>query len=151
VQVQLANSAGTSASFPVTQQSVAPGFFVFGSGPYVAATHADGTYLGPAILYPGTTTPAKPGEVIVLYANGFGQTTPPIVNGTQTQVGTLPTLPQVTIGGTAAVVQFAGVGSPGLYQLNVVVPASAADGDNSITSSYGGFSTQTGLMLSVHH
>jgi uncharacterized protein (TIGR03437 family) len=150
VQVQLKNGSGTSTAYQVTEQSAAPGFFVFGAGPYVAATHADGSYLGPASLYPGTTTPAQPGETIVLYGSGFGQTTPAMVNGAATQVGSLPSLPQVTIGGVASTVQFAGVVSPGLYQINVVVPPSASDGDNTISASYGGSKTQAGLAISVH-
>jgi hypothetical protein len=38
----------------------------------------DGSYLGPTTLYRGASTPAHPGEVVTLYANGFGQTTPAI-------------------------------------------------------------------------
>ena len=43
----------------------------------------------------------------------------------------LATLPQVTIGGAAATVAFAGVvpGTAGVYQLNVQVPSDAANGD----------------------
>jgi uncharacterized protein (TIGR03437 family) len=32
----------------------------------------------PATLYPGASAPAKPGEAIVLYANGFGLTNVPV-------------------------------------------------------------------------
>ena len=61
----------TTATFTAQAQALSPAFFVFNGGPYIAATHASGTLLGPASLYPGATTPAKPGETIVLYANGF--------------------------------------------------------------------------------
>ena len=44
----------------------APSFFVF-DGTHLAATHLNGSYLGPASLSPGLTTPAKPGETVVLY------------------------------------------------------------------------------------
>jgi uncharacterized protein (TIGR03437 family) len=151
VQVQMKNGGGTSAPYQAMEQSVTPGFFVFGAGPYVAATHADGTYLGPSTLYPGATTPARPSETISVYGTGFGQTTPPLVNGSAAQMANLPSLPQVTIGGVPAFVQFAGVILPGLYQLNVVVPSSAQDGDNAISASYGGFATQAGLAITVHH
>ena len=43
----------------------------------------------------------------------------------------------------------AGLIMPGCYQLNVVVPASAADGDNTLTVSYGGFSTPAGAVIAV--
>jgi uncharacterized protein (TIGR03437 family) len=39
--------------------------------------------------------------------------------------------------------------SPGLYQLNLTVPASAANGDNSIGCAYSGFSTPAGGLLAV--
>ena len=112
--------------------------------------------IGPASLYPGLSTPAAPGEVIVLYANGFGAVSSPVVAGSGTQYGTLPT-PLVEIGsngGQPASVQFAGLVSPGLYQFNVVVPASTPDGDNPITASVPGVlagTTQSGVLLTVKH
>jgi len=151
VQVQLTNAAGTSAPVYVSMQQVAPGFFQFGGGPYAAAQHADWSYVGPTTLYPGASFPAKPGEVVVLYANGFGQTSPPMTNGSATQSGTLPALPAIKVGGVAAQVQFAGVVAPGLYQFNIVIPTSAPDGDNSLVATYGGFSTQSGVLIFVQH
>ena len=113
VQVQL--TTGGIASVPVTVQAQpeSPSFFVFGAGPYVAAEHADGSYLGPATLYPGVTTPAKTGETVVLFANGFGPTSTPVVSGSISQSGNLPLLPAIKIGGVPAVVQFAGLGRGG--------------------------------------
>ena len=58
----------------------------------------------------------------MLYANGFGPTSTPVVAGAVTQSGTLSPLPVVKIGGVTATVQFAGLVSPGEFQFNVVVP-----------------------------
>jgi uncharacterized protein (TIGR03437 family) len=149
VQVLAATNAGTSASFAAQAQAESPSFFIFGGGPYVAATHGNGSLLGPASLYPGQTTPANPGETIVLYANGFGPTSTPVVSGSETQSGSLNPLPVIAIGGTAATVQFAGLISPGLYQFNVVVPASTPAGDNALTATYAGLVTQTGVLVTV--
>jgi uncharacterized protein (TIGR03437 family) len=107
--------------------------------------------VGPPGLYPGLTSPAKPGEPIVLYANGFGQTSPPVVLGSESQTGSLPSLPLVQIGGAAATVQFAGLVLPGLYQLNVIVPASAPDGDNAVVATFNGVTTQSGTVLTIQH
>jgi uncharacterized protein (TIGR03437 family) len=148
-QVQVATNAGTSAPFPVQVQAESPSFFVFGGGAYVAATHADASLIGPTKLYPGQSTPAQPGETIVLYANGFGPTSTPVVSGSETQSGSLNPLPTVAIGGTSAIVQFAGLISPGLFQFNVVVPASTPAGDNALTASYNSLSTQSGVLLTV--
>jgi uncharacterized protein (TIGR03437 family) len=149
VQVQVTTNTGTGPAFTVQAQQESPSFFIFGGGPYVAATHANGNIIGPATLYPGQSTPAQPGEIIVIYANGFGPTSVPVVKGSLVQSGTLSPLPAVTIGGIPATVQFAGLISPGLYQFNVVAPVSASAGDNAITATYNGFGTQSGALLTV--
>ncbi len=149
VELQLSTAAGTAAPVTAQMQPYSTEFFVFKGGPYVAAAHLDGSYLGPASLYPGVTTPAAPGELVVLFANGFGQTTPPIVNRSTSQSGTLPTLPLVTIGGIPARVQFAGVVSPGLYQFNVEVPANVPTGDNALVATYNGLKTQSNVLITV--
>jgi uncharacterized protein (TIGR03437 family) len=48
-------------------------------------------------------------------------------------------------------VQFAGLVSPGLYQFNVIVPASAPDGDNAVVATYNGVATQSGMLLTIQH
>jgi len=151
VLVQLTNGANTSAAFAVIAQVESPSFFVIGGGPYVAAEHANGSYLGPASLYPGVTTPAQPGETVVLYGNGFGVTSTPVVSGSTVQSGSLPTMPAIRIGGIPAVVQFAGLVAPGEFQINVVVPLAVPDGDNTLTATYDGGNTQAGVLLTVQH
>jgi uncharacterized protein (TIGR03437 family) len=150
VTVRVAVNGSASASFTAQAQAVAPAFFTLGTSPYVAGMHADYSYLGPSTLYPGYTAPAKPGETILVYANGFGATTKSITAGSPNQSGTLARMPDVQIGGVPATVQFAGLVSPGLYQLNVVVPANVPDGDQFITATYSGATTQTGALVAVH-
>jgi uncharacterized protein (TIGR03437 family) len=117
----------------------------------VAAVHTSGAYIGPATLYPGLTTPAKPGEIIQIYADGFGATNSPVQGGSVMQSGVLTPPPAVTIGGVAATVQFAGLVGPGEFQFNVVVPAGLSNGDQTITATYNGASTQAGTLLTVHN
>jgi uncharacterized protein (TIGR03437 family) len=147
--VQVSINGLSSPSFTVPARAISPSFFVFNGGPYVAATHVNGNYLGPAALYPGTTTPAKPGEIVVLYANGFGPTSTPVVSGSSSQSGTLSPLPIITIGGNAAMVQFAGLVAPGEFQFNVVIPANASGGDNTLTATYQGFTTPTVSLITI--
>ncbi len=151
VQVVVTNNGVASASFAAQAQTISPSFFIFGNGPYVAATHTNGGLIGPATLYPGSTTPAKPGETIVLYANGFGATSVPVVSGSSMQTGTLSPVPAIKIGGVAAAVGFAGLVAPGEYQFNVTVPASLADGDQPIVATYNGQTTQTGTLITIQH
>jgi uncharacterized protein (TIGR03437 family) len=151
VQVQVTNNGAVAASFTAQAQPLSPSFFVFNGGPYVAATHVNGSYLGPATLYPGLSTPAKPGEIVVIYANGFGPTSTAVVGGLTTQSGTLATMPIIKIGGVAAVVQFAGLVAPGQYQFNVVIPSTLADGDQVVTATYNGQTTQSGTLITIQH
>ena len=141
------------ASFTALAQPLSPSFFVLSDGQHVAAVHANGTLVGPASFsVPGYTfSPAQPGETIQIYANGFGPTSVNVVPGALTQSGTLSPPPAVTIGGKSAGVQFAGLVSPGLFQFNVVVPASLADADQTIGANYNGVNTPSGTLLSVHH
>jgi uncharacterized protein (TIGR03437 family) len=151
VPVQVSVNGVVSANFMVQAQSESPSFFIFGSGPYIAATHANGSYIGPASLYPGLTTPAQPGETIVMYANGFGSTSTPVVSGSESQSGTLSPMPVITIGGVAATVTFAGLVAPGEFQFNVVVPPSLANGDQPTIAMYNGLTTQAGTLVTVQH
>jgi uncharacterized protein (TIGR03437 family) len=149
VPVRITNNGIVSATFMVQAQATAPSFFVFNGGPYIAATHVNGSYLGPSSLYPGLTTPAQPGETIVIYANGFGPTSSPVVSGSASQSGTLSPPPAITIGGVSATVSFAGLVAPGEFQFNVVVPSSLANGDQPVTAMYNGLKTQPGTLITV--
>ena len=151
--IVVTNNGATGAAFTAIAQVTAPSFFVFSDDMHVAAVHLDGTLVGPvSFSVPGYTfSPATPGELISVYANGFGPTSSAVVSGSSTQGGTLSPLPAITVGGLNAAVQFAGLVSPGLFQFNMTVPATLADGDHAISAAYGGATTQPGTLLAVHH
>jgi len=133
VPVQVTVNGIASPAITVRAQAVAPSLFVSGGGPYVAATPAQ----------------AKPGQVIVLYGNGFGATDTSVQSGLPVQYGQLTSPPSIQIGGIDAQVLYAGLIGPGEFQFNVLVPASLSAGDQPVTAIYQGFSTQPGLLLSV--
>jgi uncharacterized protein (TIGR03437 family) len=151
VQIVVTNGGVVSFQFTATLRAAAPSFLLLGSTQYDAAEHTSGALLGPASLSaPGYIfTPAQKGETVVLFTTGLGLPTTALVNGSSSQSGVLPTMPTVQIGGAAATVSFAGVISPGLYQLNVVVPSTAASGDNQLSVSYAGLTSPLGVLLSV--
>lgn len=151
VAVQVTNSGIVTGRFTAQSQALSPSWFVFNGGPYVVAVHLTGNLIGPPTLYPGSTTPARPGETVALYANGFGPVSTPVVKGSRMQSGTLSPLPMVTIGGVTASVQFAGLVAPGEFQFNLTVPTSLADGDQPIVGTYMGLSTQAGTLITVQH
>ena len=151
LEVQVRREGEQSAAVTAMSQRVSPAFFRFDpeDRKYIAATHVDGGLLGKTTLYPGSTTPAKRGETIVLYANGFGPVTPAAPNG---EVVTTPgTIEGVTasIGNVPATVSFAGLTLTGLYQLNVVVPESAPTGDAEVIATVGGVSTPGGAFITI--
>jgi uncharacterized protein (TIGR03437 family) len=149
VQVQVTTAQGTSNSFPAQKQQFGPAFFTIGG--YVAALHADYTIVGKAGLIAGVTTrPAKPGEVILLFATGFGPTNPRLPSA---QLVTAPAVlansVQITIGGVVvAPPAYAGLVGAGLYQFNVTVP-SVANGDAAVVAQIGGVQTQTGALITI--
>ena len=152
--IEVSRGALKSSPLTVQAQHVAPGLFLFDpeNRRYAAVTHANGSLVGKASLYPGATTPARPGEVITLWGTGFGRTTPEIPNGELVSVpGPLILPPVVTIGGITADVQFAGLTAPGLYQINVTVPAAAPDGDLTVVVQAEGARTQDNAYITVQH
>jgi uncharacterized protein (TIGR03437 family) len=122
--VQVRNPAGISTAVPITVQANAPQLFT-ADGTNVLGIHSNGAPLGKA-------TPAAPGEAIIVYGTGLGVTSPALTPAqVPADASSLATLPVVTIGGAAATVVSGGIvaGSPGVYQLTVQVPSSAANGD----------------------
>ena len=111
------------------------------TGPGIFAINQAGTGRG-AILHSSThgavtsSDPARPGEILEVYANGLGATTPPVATG---QAASIPpsianVAPSASIGAVPATVRFAGL-APGfvaLYQVNVEVPANAPVGDDQL-------------------
>ncbi len=156
-KIQVTNNGLASAVVSVPVVSLAPAFFVIGTNStsgnnYIAATHADGTLIGPAGLLKGaTTTPAKPGETIVLYATGFGQTNPVIPNAQAiTAPLPLPVLPTIVIDGLPAQVTFAGLTGTGVYQINVVVPQGVmTNSDLLVAGLLGNGETQPNAYITV--
>jgi uncharacterized protein (TIGR03437 family) len=107
--------AGTSSSAPVVVATAAPGIY--------AVANSDGTLNS-------TSNPAKTGSFITLYGTGGGVTSPlGITGGLWSITESLPTLASpvsVTIGGTNAMVLYAGSAptlESGYFQMNVALPS----------------------------
>jgi uncharacterized protein (TIGR03437 family) len=125
----------------------APAFFV-GAGTIAA----EDAVTGVAIL---ASNPAHAGEILELYANGLGPVTntpasgAPAPGGASANLANTTTQPVVTIGGQQVTPSFSGLapGYPGLYQLNVTVPAGLT-GNQQVTVSIGG-QTSPAVVLPV--
>jgi len=149
VAVQVTTAGVASNTVTVQKGLFAPAFLTF-DGTHVAALHADYSLIGaPNLLSGAVTTPAKPGEIILLYGVGFGPANPPQPSGQLVATAApLAYAVQVTVGGLTATVAYAGLTGPGLYQFNVTVP-NVPNGDAAVAASISGVSTQAGVLLTV--
>lgn len=150
-----ASNAANSDSATLQIQREAPGLFTF-DGKSLAARFAGASNIvaNPSVVPGGS--PAKPGDMVSLFGTGFGFSDPVYQAGEIVAGQARITAPlTVTIGGTtvpASDIQYAGL-SPqsisGLCQINVKIPASAADGDLPVMVQVNGQKTQDGTTIPV--
>ena len=162
VGVTVTNASGSWTS-TVTLAPVAPALSLFdakhvagiilrfdGSGAYDGGLY---DIIGPAgttFGYPFPAVPAKPGDIVVLYGVGFGPTSPPVPAGQAfSGAATAISAWQIKIGGTTVQPSFTGIGSPGLYQINLTIPGGLGSGDQPLTAVAGGAQTQNGIVISL--
>jgi uncharacterized protein (TIGR03437 family) len=137
----------------VTPALLAPGSFKVGSVQYVGATFPDFvTFVGNVGFVTGITSkPAKPGDIIILYAVGCGLTAPAVDPGQiasgQPEVSGNTV---VTVGGQNAAIQFKGLfaGFVGLYEIYVTIPQ-VSPGDQKIDISVNGVPTGQTLSITI--
>jgi len=128
IKVTIEDSQGPLYTLPLTNFS--PAFFEYTE---TGTTRLLLAALDSANRLISSTHPAQPGQVVQLYANGLGPVDNQPPTGEPASASPLShtlTLPAVTIAGQAATVQFSGLapGFPGLYQVNVEVPAGVPSG-----------------------
>lgn len=132
----------------VQLNATSPGLFLW-NGNYAIASHLTGKLIA-------ADAPAKPGEIIILYAAGLGRASPDTTSGkvvaSAAKIAALAQL-QVTIGETlvpAADILYAGLapGFAGLYQINLRMPAKLGT-DPEIRLSVNGESSLPGVRLAV--
>lgn len=110
----------------------------------LTAQHADFTPITSA-------SPARPGEDIVVYVQGMGQTAPPAHTGSAAPLDSPAKAviqPVVTIDGKQAEVVFAGLspGSVGLHQINLFVPADLRSGNLEVIVVQGSVASNPGIL-----
>jgi uncharacterized protein (TIGR03437 family) len=157
IQIQVSNGGVKSNVMTMSKAAIAPALlapdsFKVNGKQYVVAQFADQVFVGPSGLIAGVPfRPAKPGDVITIYAIGCGPVTPATPAGTIASGATsLQNPPTFKVGGATATVQYAGLvsGLVGLYQFNIVVPNVAA-GDVALTMDAGGVNANSGLVVTV--
>jgi len=133
-------TAGGAQTSPLTLQVAAatPGIFIV---------------LNPDGHANSANDPAPQGAVLVLYATGAGQTTPPGVDGqTETTVLPKPVLPvSVTVGGKPATLVYAGAAAnliAGILEVKLQLPVGISSGSAvPLVLSIGGFTTTVNVAI----
>jgi len=151
VSVVVTNNGSVSAPAAGQLQPYAPACFQYGGTPYAIATRPDYTLVGNPSAIPGTVAASR-GDVLILWATGFGPTNPATAAGAVVSgAPAVATTPSVTVGGTP--VTFLGgalsPGSAGLYQIAIQLPASVPLGVVAIRASVGGYTSPAGVNLFV--
>ncbi len=151
--VTVTNALGTSNRPENKIAALAPTLFTLPQlgGIYAVATFPDGGVIGPEGLLGNAakTRPAQPGDIIVLWASGLGQTDPAYADGQLiTQPLSLGNNVSVQIGGADAKVDYAGLVEAGLYQINVHVPQ-VASGDEPVSIKLGQYASPGPLYIAV--
>jgi uncharacterized protein (TIGR03437 family) len=116
----------TSATRTINIAPTSPGVFTVnqsGGGPGIIA-HADGSLVS-------AENPARPNEIVVLFATGLGVVSPSLGTGAPSAGNQTAAATTVLVGGnSSATVEFSGAspGFVGLYQVNFRVPANTPAG-----------------------
>ena len=143
VKVILGEANGVLYTLPLANYS--PGVFEVGTA---AAAALDASF-----KLIGAANPAKRGQALQIYANGLGPVSNQPATGepaSSAKLSQTTTTPVVTIGGQQAQVLFSGLapGFPGLYQLNVIIPAGIAAGQQKLVIAIGGkTSKDSGIVV----
>jgi uncharacterized protein (TIGR03437 family) len=154
VSVVVTTPSGSSTAFTATASLFGPAFFLWPANQAVA-TRQDFSLAVKAGTFAGASTAAaKPGDVVILWATGFGPTNPAAPAGVAVpgdKAYSTASMPTVTIGNAPAVVYGAALapGSVGLYQIAIQVPPSLADGDWPVQATIGGVTSPAGAVLTV--
>ncbi|MCS7024584.1 MAG: hypothetical protein NZV14_07265 [Bryobacteraceae bacterium] len=154
VAIVVRNANGESTPFTVRKTAVKPAFYApFGSEGrlFVTAVALDGTLVGKVGTDSRVRRAARPGEVILVFGTGFGPTNP-VVPTDQVVSGAPAVTTPVRIRFGETVASFAGTGNlvaAGLYQFNVTVPATLANGDYPLIAEVAGISSASNVFISV--
>jgi len=159
MNVVLTNANGESAPVAVTATAVKPAFyapFAQNSRFFVTAVatqlqNGQPVYVGKQGVDPRVTRGARPGEILQVFGTGFGATNP-VVPTTQIVSGAPAITSQVRIRFGETVATFAGSGNlvaAGLYQFNVTVPGTLADGDYPLIAEVGGVTSSSNVYITV--
>ncbi len=152
VSVVVNNNGAVSAPATAQLQAVAPAFFVDAGTSFAAASRVpDYALVADPSVVPGAVG-AKPGDLVALWGTGFGPTNPAEPAGVVvSSESSLTSALTVTVGGVAATVVYSLLTPEyaGLYQVAILIPATAPAGAAALQASVNGVQTAAGVTIFV--
>lgn len=117
VTVEVINNGVNTSKVLTWLTKTAPGAFTYRQNDttFAIAVNTDGSLVTPS-------SPARPGDIISVYATGLDPSAPGVLIPTPHSVENVG----ARLGGQTAYVQYAGLVGPGLFQINVTIPQLAA-------------------------
>ena len=149
--VQIVREGLASNAVRVKVRTLDPGLFTFLGRP--VATHIDFTLIGRGEVE--GSTPAHPGQYIVIFGTGLGLTLPPVLAGQLPNFAAQVMNPiRVWVGDRELVggfIQYAGQAPrlAGVYQINLLLPDDIPLGDPEVVVEMAGIRSQPGLTIAV--
>lgn len=150
VTIVVTNNGRTSTEVSSRIQPLTPAFFQYDK-------YAVGQRVRPTSAFVGNPSlsslfqPARPGDVITLWATGLGPTAPATQDGVRPPGGAnVATTPLLFLNGRATPILGAAISQfPATYQINFTVPNDLPEGDVLITMSVAGVSSPEGVYFFV--
>jgi uncharacterized protein (TIGR03437 family) len=151
VSIQVRRGNNLSAVRTANVAVVSPGIFTFDQ-----ASKAGAVLHAADFSLVTSSSPARPGESLLIYCTGLGPLQIPVTAGHSAPsvppLAQTTVLPTVTIAGLSATVSYSGLapGLVGLYQVTVQAPAALPTGNQPVQITTGGVVSNTAMIAATH-
>ena len=140
-QIVITRSGVPGLPITVPLSSYSPGIFTQDDGEPVIVNYATGRLVGPR-------EPARPGDILIVYANGLGPVSVPVKAGTAAPVNPLSTATAPVTGRLAnarVTPMYAGLapGFVGVFQVNIQIPSDVPTGTAALIFEVAGASSNS--------
>ena len=143
VSIQVRRGSNVSTVRTASVAAVSPGIFIVDQATSAGAVlHADYSLVS-------SSSPARPGEILLIYCTGLGPLRTPVRSGDPgPERSETINLPTVRIGGLPANVTYSGLapGFVGLYQINAQAPAGLSAGNQALQITTLGVASNTATI-----
>lgn len=133
--LQVVNNGSVGSALQTPVLAAQPGIFSYSQGGQTFGAILHANYQLADISHP-----AVPGEVVLIFTTGLGNTSShPATGAVAAGAAATTVAPTVTIGNTKAAVSYSGLapGFVGLYQINVTVPSGLESGNQAVVVTLG--------------